>query len=87
MEPRYFDGETVYVDPLTRVHRGDFVVAQIKNPDEGMPPLAFIKRFVRHNDAELVLEQYNPPKELRFPHEDVVTVHFIMLGGRTGAPR
>ena len=82
MEPRYFDGETVYVDPMKRVARGDFVVAQIKHPDEGSPPLAYIKRFVRRNDKEMVLEQFNPAKELRFPHDTVVSVHYIVLGGR-----
>lgn len=82
MEPRYFDGETIYVDPVMRVRRGDFVVAQIANPNEGSPPLAFIKRFVRHNDKELVLEQFNPAKELTFPHAAVVSVHYIVLGGR-----
>lgn len=82
MEPRYFDGETVFVDPTRRARRGDFVVAQIENPTEGMPPLAYIKRFVRHNDNELILEQFNPAKELRFPHDAVVSVHFIVLGGR-----
>jgi phage repressor protein C with HTH and peptisase S24 domain len=82
MEPRYFDGETIFVDPTKRVSRGDFVVAQIANPNEGMPPLAFIKRFIRHNDKELVLEQYNPSKQLTFAHEAVVSVHYIVLGGR-----
>lgn len=84
MEPRYFDGETVFVDPQRRVTRGDFVVAQIRRDDgdDGNPPLAYIKRFVRHNEAELILEQYNPPKELRFPHSMVVSVHYIVLGGR-----
>jgi phage repressor protein C with HTH and peptisase S24 domain len=77
MEPRFFDGETVFVAPGHRVRRGDFVVAQIKNPHEGSAPLAYIKRFVRRNDAELILEQYNPVKELRFAGEDVVSVHFI----------
>lgn len=48
---------------------------------EGNPPLAYIKRFVRHNDAELILEQFNPAKELRFPHDTVVSVHYIVLGG------
>lgn len=79
MEPRYLDGETIFVDPERRVIRGDFVVAQVKHPDgEGNPPLAYIKRFLRRNAGELVLEQYNPPKELRFANEDVVSVHFIV---------
>ena len=80
MEPRYFDGEVVYVDPTRRVKRGDFVIAQII-VDESETRLAYIKRFVRHNAEELVLEQYNPPKELRFPHESVHSVHYVVMGG------
>ena len=83
MEPRYFDGETVFVDPGRRVMRGDFVVAQIHHPEaDGSAPLAYIKRFVRRNDKELVLEQFNPVKELRFDHRSVVSVHYIVMGGR-----
>lgn len=80
MEPRYFDGEVVFVNPHRRVVKGDFVIAQIKIEEHG-PPLAFVKRFVRHNAIELVLQQYNPPKELRFPHDQVESVHFITMGG------
>lgn len=83
MEPRYFDGEIAFIDPTRRVKKGDFVVAQIAT-EEGGPRLAFIKRFVRHNAEELVLEQYNPPKELRFPHETVHSVHFVVMGGAAG---
>lgn len=82
MEPRYFDGETVFVDPTRRVIRGDFVIAQIRIEDDG-PLLAYVKRFVRHNAEELVLEQYNPPKQLSFPHSTVHSVHFIVMGGVT----
>jgi phage repressor protein C with HTH and peptisase S24 domain len=81
MEPRYFDGEVVFVNPRRRVVKGDFVIVQIHAPHEDDPPLAYVKRFVRHNAVELVLEQYNPPKELRFPHERVKSVHFITMGG------
>jgi phage repressor protein C with HTH and peptisase S24 domain len=81
MSPRYEDGETVYVDPTRRVVRGDYVVAQI-HIDESSAPLAYIKRFVRHNAQELVLEQFNPPKELRFPHDSVSSVHFVVMAGR-----
>lgn len=80
MEPRYFDGETVFVDPTRRVTRGDFVIAQIRMTEEG-PLLAYVKRFVRHNVKELVLEQYNPAKELRFAADNVVSVHYIVMGG------
>lgn len=82
MEPRYFDGEVVFVHPSKRVTKGDFVIAQIHNDaDPDGPPLAFVKRFVRWNSNELILEQYNPVKELRFPTGKVVSVHYIIMGG------
>lgn len=80
MEPRYFDGEIAFIDPTRRVFKGDFVVAQVQF-DEHEPPLAYVKRFVRHNADELILEQFNPPKELRFPHDNVVSVHFVAMAG------
>lgn len=80
MEPRYEDGEIAFVDPNRRVKRGDYVIAQIQYEDNGMP-LAYIKRFVSHNSKELVVEQFNPAKELRFPHSSVVSVHYIALAG------
>lgn len=77
MEPRYFDNETVFVDPTKRPMRGKFVVAQVLSR-EGEPPLAYIKRFVRHNAEELVLSQFNPEKELTFPASMVHSVHVIV---------
>lgn len=81
MEPRYFDGELAYVNPHRRVVKGDFVIVQIHSEIEDDPPLAFVKRFVRHNAVELVVAQFNPPKELRFPHERVLSVHYITMAG------
>ncbi|ABS12950.1 helix-turn-helix domain-containing protein [Brucella anthropi] len=80
MFPRYEDGEVAFVDPRRRVKKGDYVVAQIQF-DEHEPPHAYVKRFVRHNAEELVLSQFNPPKELTFDHDQVVSVHFIALAG------
>jgi phage repressor protein C with HTH and peptisase S24 domain len=80
MSPRYEDGEICFVDPMRRVKKGDYVIAQIRMDEHG-PLLAFVKKFIRHNSIELVLEQFNPPKELRFPASAVATVHFIALAG------
>ena len=80
MEPRYFDGEIVFVNPTKRARRGDFVVAQIQAGEHG-PKLAYVKRFVRWNAEELVLAQYNPEKELTFTADQVVSVHLVVMGG------
>lgn len=81
MEPRYLDGEVVYVHPKRKPVRGDFVVAQIHNPNENSPPLAYVKRLVRWSEGGLVLSQYNPVKELKFEHKAVVSVHVIVGAG------
>lgn len=81
MYPRYEDGEIVYVDPSRRVKKGDYVVAQVMLEEGSSSPQAFIKKFIRHNEEELVLEQFNPEKNLVFPHERVVSVHYIALAG------
>lgn len=80
MVPRYEDGEICFVDPKRRVKKGDYVIAQIRQEEHG-PLLAYVKRFIRQNSIELVLEQFNPPKELRFAGNTVVSVHYIALAG------
>lgn len=80
MVPRYEDGETAFVNPNKRLKRGDYCVAQIQREEHG-PLLGFVKRFVSHNAKELVLEQLNPARELRFPAESVHSVHYILRGG------
>jgi phage repressor protein C with HTH and peptisase S24 domain len=80
MEPRYFAGEAVFVNPRLPVRRGDFVVAQIA-ADEGEPPHAYIKRFVAREARNLKLEQFNPKKTLEFPVGRVISVHRIIMGG------
>jgi phage repressor protein C with HTH and peptisase S24 domain len=80
MEPRYFAGETVFVNPRLPISRGAFVVAQISSAQEAVP-LAYVKRFVSQDSRRLRLEQYNPKKVLEFPISTVVTVHRIVMSG------
>lgn len=80
MSPRYEDGEICFVDPTRRVKKGDYVIVQVRLEEDG-PLLAYVKKFCRRNSVELVLEQFNPPKELRFPDHNVHSVHYIALAG------
>lgn len=80
MEPRYFAGEAVFVNPRLPVRKGDFVVAQIQSRD-GDPPLAFIKRFVSMSDKKLRVAQYNPEKTMEFDRAKVVSIHRIIRWG------
>jgi phage repressor protein C with HTH and peptisase S24 domain len=80
MEPRYFAGEAVFVNPRLPVRVGDFVVAQIA-ADEGEPPLAYVKRYVGQNDKSIRLEQLNPGKKLTFATDRIVSIHRIVMSG------
>lgn len=80
MEPRYEDGETVFVNPNQRPIKNDYVIAQIRVEESG-PPLAYVKRLVRWNSERLVLWQLNPEKELIFDGSQVVSVHYILRNG------
>lgn len=81
MEPRYFAGECVFVNPRLPLTKGCFVVAQIAAEVEGDPPEAYIKRYVSSDARVLRLEQFNPRKALTFPANKVVSVHRIIMGG------
>lgn len=80
MEPRYYAGEVVFVNPHKAARRGDFVVVQIRAKEDSAPD-AYIKQFVSMDDRKLVLEQFNPRKRLAFKRSDVVSVHRIVMGG------
>jgi len=80
MEPRYEDGETVFVNPERRPVKNDYVVAQIRTDELGAP-LAYIKRLVRWHSEKLVLWQLNPEKEIVFDGASVVSVHYILRNG------
>jgi phage repressor protein C with HTH and peptisase S24 domain len=80
MEPRYFAGETVFVNPRLPISRGAFVVAQISKSQEDQPR-AYVKRFVSQATKRLRLEQYNPKKSLEFPISTVGAIHRIVMSG------
>jgi phage repressor protein C with HTH and peptisase S24 domain len=80
MEPRYFSGEAVFVNPRLPVRPGDFVVAQIAT-GEDEPPLAYIKIFRSRGARTVKLEQLNPHKTLEFAVKTVVSLHRIIMAG------
>jgi phage repressor protein C with HTH and peptisase S24 domain len=83
MEPRYEAGEVVFVNPHVPIRKNDYVVIQIivEGPDV---PAAYVKRFVKLTEYELVVSQFNPPKEISFARDSLVSVHRIIMAGERG---
>jgi phage repressor protein C with HTH and peptisase S24 domain len=65
MEPRFFQGETLFVNPHHPCQPGDFVVVEIGG-HQGM-----VKRLVRRTSEYVELEQYNPPETKKFKRTEI----------------
>lgn len=75
MEPRYFAGDIVFVNPNRPPRPGDHVVIQ-EAPNGGVA--ASIKRFEKQTETELVTTQYNPLAVIRFKRELITAVHRVL---------
>lgn len=77
MEPRYFAGDTIFVNPHRPPRPGDHVIVQIRDHrPEGRQ--TFIKRFVGETQGEVVVSQYNPPQNTAWKREHVALLHRVL---------
>jgi len=75
MEPRYFAGEILYVNPNRPITRACFVAVEMQD-GRGM-----IKQFLRRSDDLIQLRQFNPPKDIRLPAREVKRIYRITGSG------
>ncbi|KKX25416.1 hypothetical protein YH62_25620 [Rhizobium sp. LC145] len=82
MEPRYYAGETVWLNPHEPVRQGDDVVVQLLTDEENGRE-SYIKRFVSQSSKATRLWQHNPDEgeqnELTFDTEQVFSIHKIVF--------
>jgi phage repressor protein C with HTH and peptisase S24 domain len=78
MEPRYFAGEIVYVNPNRPLTRNCFVAIEMAD-GRGM-----IKQFVRRTEEQITLHQFNPAKDIRVNARDVKRIYRIVGSGEAG---
>ncbi|RED52132.1 XRE family transcriptional regulator [Aestuariispira insulae] len=77
MEPRFYPGELVYVNPHRPARPGDFVVIQMQNGLHAEIQ-SYCKKLIRKSDETLYLEQFNPKTNLELPLGDVRAIHRIL---------
>lgn len=78
MEPRYFAGEILYVNPNRPITKSCFVAVELQD-GQGM-----IKQFVKRSDDTVVLRQFNPSKDIRLPTRDVKRMYRITGASEAG---
>jgi len=77
MEPRYFAGELLYVNPNRPITRHCFVAVEMAD-GQGL-----IKQFLRRSDDAIVLYQFNPAKEIHLKASEVKRIYRITGSGES----
>lgn len=81
MEPRYFDGEPIFVDPSRTPAIGDHVVLQLIAPDgDGGDRVvrAMVKRLERRTADFYFLRQYTPDMTFKIAKANVQAIHRVV---------
>jgi phage repressor protein C with HTH and peptisase S24 domain len=78
MEPRFHEGDLVYVDSGRPAEPGDDVLIEL-HPDEpdGIRP-AFIRRLISSAADAIVVRQHNPKREMTVDLKNIARVRHIM---------
>ncbi|WP_262298410.1 LexA family transcriptional regulator [Microvirga sesbaniae] len=77
MDPKYEPGERLYVDPHRPPRPMDYVVVELQG-DDGEPGKGFIKRLVRQTPTKVIVEQFNPRKEIEFDRQEIKSLHRVI---------
>jgi transcriptional regulator with XRE-family HTH domain len=78
MEPRYYAGELLYVNPNRPLTRNCFVAVELAD-GQGL-----IRQFVRRSEDEVVLHQFNPAKDLHLKAGNVRKIYRITGAAEAG---
>jgi transcriptional regulator with XRE-family HTH domain len=78
MSPRFYAGERILVNSKKPPAIGNDVIIQIKPKKEGDPIRAYLKSLVRRNSEEIEVEQFTPPKKLKFKMAEILSLHVVL---------
>ncbi|KAA2237708.1 XRE family transcriptional regulator [Salinarimonas soli] len=78
MEPKYEEGESIYVDPVRPPQIGDYVIVELLAEEDGEPGAGFLKRLVKRTPTRIVVSQFNPAKEIEFERDRVKALHRVI---------
>jgi phage repressor protein C with HTH and peptisase S24 domain len=78
MEPRHYQGDLLYVDPVRPARSGDDVLVEMKPARAAEPGAAFIKQLVSYTPVRLVIRQFNPAKDITLQTDKVLRVYKIL---------
>jgi len=78
MEPRYYPGELLYVNPNRPLTKNCFVAVELAD-GQGL-----IRQFLRRSEDEVVLRQFNPAKDVHLKAANVRKIYRITGAAEAG---
>lgn len=76
MEPQYFAGDLIFVNPTRPARIGDIVVVQVVDDDGGSEGTLGI--FLKRTETVVVIGKRNPPAEVEIKRTATIRVHKVM---------
>lgn len=78
MTPRYDPGDLVFVNPGRPARPGDDVIIEFHPGEDDTQGPAYLKKLVRQNSNEIIVEQYNPAKTYTIPRAQVRAILYVL---------
>lgn len=72
MEPRYEAGDLLYVNPIKPIRPRDYVLIELDDHQ------AYVKRLVRRTTEKVIVEQFNPKKELHYDTSRIIHIYRVV---------
>lgn len=77
MEPQYFPGDLIYVNPNKPVKAGDAVVIQCKNHQEDGHE-GTIGIYMKRNEQHVTIHKHNPNADINILRETIISMHKVL---------
>jgi phage repressor protein C with HTH and peptisase S24 domain len=80
MEPRYFAGEVVYLNPARSPNPGDFIFITVREP--GFPAdIGYVRQFLGLDLVSVRVSTLNPKRARVIPRQEVIGIATIVGSG------
>lgn len=76
MEPQYFPGDLIFINPNRPVKLGDMVVVQWHESEDGVE--ASIGVLVKRSETNIVLRKRNPAADVTLPRNNNTVIHRVL---------
>jgi hypothetical protein len=80
MEPRYYAGEVIYLNPNRSPNPGDFIFITVKEPSFPAS-VGYVRRLVGSDLVSIRVSTLNPKRELLIPRQEVIAIATVVGSG------